>query len=101
MSAVGTAGNPEGEREGANCKFDLGETGSNLALRAGHDGGPTLVVTRRVQRLMAVDIVTIDERFVLQGVLDLKGWRLEERPLSLAILASRHSMPSMVSANSR
>jgi len=52
-------------------------------------------------RLVAMDIVPVDEGVVLEGVLDLDRRCLEQRPLAFAILAVRHNMFSIVSASSR
>lgn len=79
----------------------MGYAGPHFALGAGDRSGAWLVMTGRVQRLVAVDIVSFDKGIVPERVLDLDRGRLEERSLALSIGAIAHNMPSIEIASSR
>lgn len=58
------------------------------------------MMTRRVQGLVSVDVVPIDERIVLERVIDLDRGSLEERTLAVLVIAAGHSIASRLPASS-
>lgn len=101
MAAVLLPRDPEGQGEDSDRKFNMCEPCSYVATRTGDDSCTALVVTSGVHSLVAIDVVSLDKRLVLQRILDLDGGRLEESSFSLAVVSPGHSSPSIVAANSR
>jgi len=92
---------PECQGEDAHDEFNVGDAGSDLALRARDDRGSSLVGSSGVHGIVTIDLMTSDQRFILQRVLDLDGWGLKKGPLPLAVTPAGHSKPSMAAASSR
>jgi hypothetical protein len=101
VAAERAAWDPYRQRKDANSEFDVGETRSYIACGTGEDGGALLMLTGRVQRLVALHIMTFNQRFVSQGVLDLNRLDFEQSSFSLSVASIRHSSACMVLANSR
>jgi hypothetical protein len=101
MPAVGASRNPERQREDTHGEFHVGNAGPHFASGAGDHCGARLAMTDRVQRLVAVHIVSFDKGIVPERVLDLDRGCLEERSFALSIGAFAHSMPSIEIASSR
>jgi hypothetical protein len=50
---------------------------------------------------MTLGAVVVEQRIICERVVDLYGWRLEECPFALWVLARSHSNASRFPANSR